>query len=539
VAGALPKGRTERSGDKAANSWPYDPDDPDGSGAYLNRLCQSNQPVQDALNDVLEPFLVAFASAAAAEVAASYALSLPIIPFPGPVILAEILAAAIVAKQTALGFIITIEALKASLPDDMPLGTAMAVVANALAQSGNIGWMRIVYGKLMAGDQKPRKMQVISYAAMDIHNYLDANCLRDGDSIEVFFDASSPALGTFMDLALDRIDDLERGELSGESCVFPGYMSIRYMHITDSLIGMQKWGTTCAIEIACINAVKGTQPFLAAIERDALALGATLHWGQRNNMTMREVETCYDPQAGGLLYRWREQLSKLTRNGRDAAFSTPFTRRTGLEVVQPRIGAFAVTPDMACAGSLATVTWNAEDNPPGTVAWLEVLPLDPGGSPASVPLPGLAGAIQHPIPAGRSEFRLVAEYALNKRILRDTRKVECRGMRPGDTWRFELPATCLQIDGAWRWGVNIAMSSSIPDDLMMDGLACRFAGAFTWYARRAGDPDLEFSWLQFSPWQTLSPPRKLRGDWYFFLKDDGCKNPQPGFWAEFRVSCGV
>ncbi len=210
TAGALPKGRAERAGDKAGNSWPYDPNDPDGSGAYLNRLCQSNEPVQDALDDILEPFLIAFASAAAVELAASYALSLPIIPPPGPIVLAEILAAARLAKGTALGFIVTLEALKASLPDDMPLGDAMALVANALAKAHQIPWMRIIYGKLMAGEQEPRKMEVISYAAMDIHNYLDANCLRDGDSIEVFFDASSPVLGTFMDLAMQRIVELEQ-----------------------------------------------------------------------------------------------------------------------------------------------------------------------------------------------------------------------------------------------------------------------------------------------------------------------------------------
>ena len=82
---------------------------------------------------------------------------------------------------------------------------------------------------------------------------------------------------------------------------------------------------------------------------------------------MRQLERIYPPAlASGPLFIWRKTLSLLTRNGRFNGFSTPFTRQTGLEVVQPLIEGFNVLPTDACEGENVVVTWNAIDNPPAT-----------------------------------------------------------------------------------------------------------------------------------------------------------------------------
>jgi hypothetical protein len=63
--------------------------------------------------------------------------------------------------------------------------------------------------------------------------------------------------------------------------------------------------------------------------------GAILHWGQRNDASRDDTERAFgdpnDPRNGNLA-RWREQLAALTDNGRLDAFSSRFTRQTGLEV---------------------------------------------------------------------------------------------------------------------------------------------------------------------------------------------------------------
>src|SRR5262249_38057507 len=148
-----------------------------------------------------------------------------------------------------------------------------------------------------------------------------------GDSIEIFFDGTSPTLPGFIDSVLQRVDQLADGlgtivELStglanGEPAVFGGYISMRFMAQAQALIAMQKWPRTCSIEIAGLAHVKGVEPLLEQVEADAVTFNAILHWGQRNNWTQKEVERVYNPIGPfGVLYKWRDALSRVTEHGR-------------------------------------------------------------------------------------------------------------------------------------------------------------------------------------------------------------------------------
>ena len=82
------------------------------------------------------------------------------------------------------------------------------------------------------------------------------------------------------------------------------------MAASDAFLAMQRWPMTCALEIAGLSRVNGTQKFLELVEADAIETNAIIHWGQRNNWHMKQVESLYDPSPPmGLLYRWREALS--------------------------------------------------------------------------------------------------------------------------------------------------------------------------------------------------------------------------------------
>ena len=83
-------------------------------------------------------------------------------------------------------------------------------------------------------------------------------------------------------------------------------------------------------------------------------------------------------------------LSQLTDNGRLDGFSSDFTRRTGLEVVQPVIAAFAVSVAPTPADPFCTVAWTSGSNPAESTVSLEIHP--PSGPVTLVPGLPLNGA---------------------------------------------------------------------------------------------------------------------------------------------------
>jgi DNA-binding protein YbaB len=293
-------------------------------------------------------------------------------------------------------------------------------------------------------------------------------CSKNGDSIEVFFDAWTPDAKNFLDLVFQRVRQLEDGTLPGSGglrMAFPGYVAIRFTQATEALLGMQRWGTTVSMEIASINACKGTGPLLRRVHQDALDyLGpigprASVHWGQKNTVDMKHVEDAFGAWVtGGRLAQWRSVLSELTRNGRDAVFSTEFSRHAGLEVVQPRAYALTAAPAVTCAGSLVSVNWDAENNPPGTQAVLLLTTQTPAAPTRTVGRPSsLRGSAMLEVPPGRHILTLRVSYELNGRTLWDHLTVQVRGIAPGEI----LPSSSFPPAGSSiSW--TVGGSTSIP-----------------------------------------------------------------------------
>jgi len=101
-----------------------------------------------------------------------------------------------------------------------------------------------------------------------------------------------------------------------------------------------------------------------------------LHWGQQNNSTQQQIEFRFDDAPGsstGGLHLWRETLAILTKNGRLDGFSSKFTRRAGLEVVQPVVGVFVVSAPPSGGNPSCTLQWDCTDNPPGTLVAVDIL----------------------------------------------------------------------------------------------------------------------------------------------------------------------
>jgi hypothetical protein len=225
--------------------------------------------------------------------------------------------------------------------------------------------------------QYPRNFNAISYAVMETHDYLEQSCRSNVDSIEVFFDATDSRLVAFVD---QLIEFEKQQEFSGNA--FLGYASLRFVGQSRALLAPERYPVTCAIEVACLRDMSGSQElvdYAVQLARSPIYDGI-LHWGQRNDCNQTEIESRFGDgpgMSGGSLGTWRLALSQITDNGRLDGFSNSFTRQTGLEVVQPKIGSFTVSHTNAQIGETVAVNWHCAGNPPGTQVslWFQ----DPNG----------------------------------------------------------------------------------------------------------------------------------------------------------------
>lgn len=542
-----PAGRAERTGANAAREVTFDPTDPNARDSFINRLCEGAHPIRLIVDTLIQPFEAArdkaliAASVAEAVIVAALAAGFPAPPWA--VAARTVALAAAAAAQATIG---VLELVKTLAPKTARMNEALGDIANFLAGIDQLWILRGIFDLMMGSDQKPRSATAISYALMDIHNYRDWVCSKNGDSIEVFFDAWTTDAKNFIDLVFKHISDMEQGKLpetAGERMTFPGYVAIRFTRQTSALLGMQRWGHAVSLEIASINANKGTRPLLSRIHRDALSLlgpggpRASIHWGQKNTVDMKHVEQAFDAWVpGGRLDVWRSVLSKLTRNGRDATFSTPFTLYAGLEVVQPLAYALTVSPDVVCAGAKASVAWDGMNNPPGTTARLMLRQKTPGAPVRTLGIVPLEGALDLDAPAGRHEVIFEVEYELNGRRLTDQRTADLRGIADGDVLTFQFVASCWQFGSVDRWWFDINPGhAGFGSDIVVATLRVSPSSGGAWGATRPGKAD-----LPLPPGVTTPVPDRPRfrdSSWRFLSDDTGCTGPAPTVTVEFGLAC--
>jgi hypothetical protein len=284
--------------------------------------------------------------------------------------------------------------------------------------AGVFAWQCVAF-KLFESQQAPHDYGAISYAVMDGHSYRDKSCFVNVESVEVFFDAADPMLIAFVD-ALIAFE--ARQEFSGKA--FLGYASLRFTGPTSALIGQERARRTCAVEVSGLVDVTGSAELVAFAERLARNrnFNGILHWGQRHNAGVVDVERWFGDSAaspGGRLGAWRQALSSVTSNGRLDAFSTAFTRRTGLEVVQPIVGQVTTVPARPVVGEVLRVLWECSDNPPGTA--VDVRITAPDATMTSASGLELAGELAVPVDqAGDYRVEVITELTVGGRSRSDS-----------------------------------------------------------------------------------------------------------------------
>lgn len=418
-----PQGRAERVGElrerfneqiqgplfaNAGTNHGYtpDPDNPHKAGepSMLARACADAsflKGVIEAVIEEIEEFVSSNGAVVGAGIAAVAALG-------GAGLLALI--------PALLLILLLLREILDAFDDDTRLGEHMENIKNELLApddpdparraAGLFAWQLIAYAAF-SSEQGDLDFEAISYAMMDRKDYRNISCEVNVDSVEVFFSQADDRLIAFVD-ALIAYEIMQ--EFRGKA--FVGYASLRFMGRSRALIGMQKFDTTCAVEVACLRDVSGSQELLDYAVRLARNpnINGLLHWGQRNDWTMPEVERVYGDSTlspGGNLGFWRQALSRVTDHGRLDGFSSEFTRRTGLEIVDPVITIFGVDRSNVDRGEVFVISWNCSDNPPATEIRL-LLAKPSGETVVTDPLP-LVG--QYPVQAIHSGTHTVNFYA--------------------------------------------------------------------------------------------------------------------------------
>jgi hypothetical protein len=325
-------GRAERRGNKIAGSDPNNPKFDKagvahpfgpGTGGLLERACSDASFIKGLLDTLIKE-LEEFVESNGLEVGAGIGA---IGAAGGGGLLALI--------PPLIPIIALLREILEEFGDDTRLGEALEKIKNELLDpnepdplkraGGLFAWQLFAY-LVFSQEQKDQDYDAISYAMMDRKDYKNISCEVNVDSVEVFFDAIDDRLICFVDALLAY--EVQQ-EFKGKA--FVGYASLRFMGPTRASLGMQKWSTSCAVEVACLRDVSGSQELIDYAVRLALDpnINGLLHWGQRNDYVRPQVESRYGPA----LTNWRAALSAITNNGQLNGFSSEFTRRTGLEVV--------------------------------------------------------------------------------------------------------------------------------------------------------------------------------------------------------------
>jgi hypothetical protein len=247
-------------------------------------------------------------------------------------VVALLLAAAVALRLSLVagGFLAAIAAVLLAVAASYrgSVGDLVGVVWNRLAASSQSRLLAAMVERSIADEQRihRRPFRDVSYAVLDRHNYADRCCVTDGDALEVAFDADTDLAVRFVNECLfSRVQELLEPP-TGRGIAGAAYVSVRFTRRTRAHLGMQRWNRTCLVTVAGLGSFAGIAPLLDALQCDALGMGATVHWGQRNDLTRAQVEASYPALA-----TWRATLRRLSARGDPYTFSTAYTRRAGLE----------------------------------------------------------------------------------------------------------------------------------------------------------------------------------------------------------------
>jgi hypothetical protein len=424
-------------------------------------------------------------------------------------------------------WIAMLSGIRAILPDEALFGDFVCAVMNKLGAMHAHSIVQLLYNKAASGSHQPtdKKFVGISYGVMDEHNYKSQGCGAPGDSIELFFDADKQDFVKFVDFVLGVVRDL-----ADDGKVWAGYLSMRFMTQSPSLLAMQQGPRTVSMEIAGLSKASGAETFMSRIEDESRNRGVVLHWGQRNHREQKDVEKQFL-----WINKWRDALSDVSEHGRLANLSTEFTRLKGLEITVPRLYGLRALLSDGCANETTTIHYDGWKNPPGTT--LTLVQSFTSGVVKSIDLPDLRGSVDIPLGPGRSTLELGATRVLNGNVYHATSlQTDLHGWQTGDGWQFKIETELRMIGGIQRWFAEINLwSVFISNTLRVSEVALDATSVADWIMRNAKTGDVSFAGL--SSTQALPMLPVFNTNWQFFSAAAATAISPPTLTLGFKISC--
>jgi hypothetical protein len=240
-----------------------------------------------------------------------------LIPFVGPLLAALDAAAAIA----------LIGLLSPLLDPSVTIGDYLATAVNILNDFGQIGFteglVNFILGSL--GPQAGSAREDVSFKIMDTNDYR-GSCNK-ALSIEVAFNADDTVYLDYLTAVFNKIDAFAQ-----QNILTGAYISLRYCAGSEALLAIEQWPHTVTIEISALAGLTGDNQVLRAFEDEsANHVGhdgrlPTVHWGQLNSRTAKQVEATF-PQ----IRLWRSALARISRKGNRFTFDNDFCQSHGLE----------------------------------------------------------------------------------------------------------------------------------------------------------------------------------------------------------------
>jgi hypothetical protein len=524
-AGDPPYGRAERGGSAAGNNPDLKAPDPSPSplkGCFSDP-CGSANWVRQFLTDSIGDLSDVRDDAIKGWLAAGAAMAL----FPPNAVWAEPLQAFLTRVIVFTEYwIIVFSEIRAILPDEAMFGDFLCAVMNVFGGMHAHSIVQLLYslGQNSQHQATDKKYVAISYGVMDEHNYQNKGCVAPGDSIELFFDADKTDFRDFVDFVLGAVRDL-----ADDGKVWAGYLSMRFMTQSSSLLAMQQWPRTVSMEIASLSKASGAESLMSRIEEEARTRGIILHWGQRNRQEQKDIEKRFS------LSKWRDRLSDLSEHGRLANLSTEFTRLKGLEITVPRVYGLTASLSDGCAGEMTRIDYDGWKNPPGTT--LTLVQRFASGVVKWVDLPNLLGSIDIPLGPGRSTLELHAARSLNGNVYHATPlQTSLHGLQTGDVWQFKIETELRMIGGMQRWFAEINLwSMYISNLLRVSEVGLEATNVSNWIMRNAETGDVSFAGLADSHALAMLP--LFNTNWQFFSAAAVSATSPPTLTLAFKISC--
>ncbi|MCY7288706.1 MAG: FAD-binding protein [Cryobacterium sp.] len=205
-------------------------------------------------------------------------------------------------------------------PDEMVTRIAEAVLTDLPAQ---LPILKRRYIDVLSTVWPEGPVRGLSHSVMDLGYDKPQRPSQPGNSVEMFF----PATGAGDRLGCASfVDETLSTTASATDTFFAGYISIRFTRGSRAFLGMQRWPSTCSVEVSAARGVRGMPELIQRLYQTGIRSGGLTHWGQQLDHGITGYGGTYYPDY----HRWRDAYGGVTNQFTQNTFASQLSDRWNL-----------------------------------------------------------------------------------------------------------------------------------------------------------------------------------------------------------------